>query len=1004
TTKVLDLSAFVGDAKARVGVWPFITTPYPVWLWLRGRTASNVVHDRTVFNGAGSSAVNVNWVNTGRIEVTIPRTYLAGLGQGTKLQMEFKAAVSRSKDPAQAIRFPLMEYTVNTLPAEFPVPKLTQANGSGTAVTLAPMNAQDGGTIEVRFLPMYTTDSIKATMVGTAGAGSPAIASKPGVTSGLVTFDIPKSAIAANIGNTDKTFTLKYEVTREGVVRSSVELTVTVTPIPASELAKTVIRINEANQSNLVLELADVVSGGRLRTGVWPFIAEGNRLWLVLSGKKADGSVSNHTHYVGTQSSVGDPWLVAGYHEKTVPASYLQALDHHSLLTLRFKATLSTSMLEANAIDFPPVTYTITSLPAEFPVPKLTQATGSGTAVTLAPMNAQDGGTIEVRFLPMYTTDSIKVTMVGTAGLGSPVIAAKSGVTSGVVTFDIPKTAIAANIGNANKTFTLKYEVTRRGVVRSSAVLTVTVTPIPVSELAKTDLQILEANATTKVLDLSAFVGDAKARVGVWPFITTPYPVWLWLRGRTASNVVHDRTVFDGAGVSAVNANWVNTGRIEVTIPRTYLAGLGHGTKLQMEFMAAVSRSKDPAQAIRFPLMEYTVNTLPAEFPVPKLTQASGSGTAVTLAPMNAQDGGTIEVRFLPMYTTDSIKVTMAGTAGLGSPVIAAKSGVTSGLVTFDIPKSAIAANIGNANKTFTLKYDVTREGRTIPSETLTVTVTPIPYYLLADVKVIEAENFHGALDLSMLTGNFTARVGVWPFITLDYPVWLWLRGRTASNAVHDLMLFNGAGGAKVNQNWITSGKIEVTIPRTYLTGLGHSTQFYIEFKAAMSLSQDPEQAVSFYIREYTIIHGPWRDSITDFRDGTTGGWRLDVAGVGGKVTNGYLEFSTPRDRGYGDVVKQVFSLRVNRTYQFSFDVMNISNDSENVNPIMTGLTLLPSGSYIYVPAEFTVPRDGKWHARTGTFTVPSNGLYRIAIYNGSLGSVNGGNNFRIDNIKVLGL
>ncbi|MBY8947879.1 hypothetical protein J1G35_18610, partial [Pseudomonas sp. SH10-3B] len=117
TTKVLDLSAFVGDAKARVGVWPFITTPYPVWLWLRGRTASNVVHDRTVFNGAGSSAVNANWVNTGGIEVTIPRTYLAGLGHGTKLQMEFKAAVSLSKDLKQAISFPVVEYTVDKRPS-----------------------------------------------------------------------------------------------------------------------------------------------------------------------------------------------------------------------------------------------------------------------------------------------------------------------------------------------------------------------------------------------------------------------------------------------------------------------------------------------------------------------------------------------------------------------------------------------------------------------------------------------------------------------------------------------------------------------------------------------------------------------------------------------------------------------------------------------------------------------------------------------------------------------
>ncbi|MFL1482471.1 hypothetical protein, partial [Pseudomonas grimontii] len=59
-------------------------------------------------------------------------------------------------------------------------------------------------------------------------------------------------------------------------------------------------------------------------------------------------------------------------------------------------------------------------IPHELPVPKLIEATGSGTSANLAPMKAQDGATVEVRFL-MHTTDSIKVTMTGTAGAGSPV-------------------------------------------------------------------------------------------------------------------------------------------------------------------------------------------------------------------------------------------------------------------------------------------------------------------------------------------------------------------------------------------------------------------------------------------------------------------------------------------------------------------------------------------------------------------------------------------------------
>ncbi len=137
---------------------------------------------------------------------------------------------------------------------------------------------------------------------------------------------------------------------------------------------------------------------------------------------------------------------------------------------------------------------------------KLTQATGTGAICILAPSNVLNGGTVEVRYAPMYTTDSIKVMMVGTAGAGSPVIAAKSGLTSGVVTFAIPAAAIAANIGNTNKTFTLKYDVTRAGVVRSSQVVTVTVTPIPDANLPRPLINGVAHNGTLDIAAMTAML------------------------------------------------------------------------------------------------------------------------------------------------------------------------------------------------------------------------------------------------------------------------------------------------------------------------------------------------------------------------------------------------------------------------------------------------------------------------------------------------------------------
>ncbi|MCF9016491.1 hypothetical protein GIV33_27980, partial [Pseudomonas carnis] len=97
-----------------IGVWPFITASYPVWLRLLGKTDKGVDHSLTVYNGAGSAAVNPTWIAQRRIQPAIFRNYLNGLGDSTKLQMEFKAAFSPSKAEADAIRFPVVEYIVAT--------------------------------------------------------------------------------------------------------------------------------------------------------------------------------------------------------------------------------------------------------------------------------------------------------------------------------------------------------------------------------------------------------------------------------------------------------------------------------------------------------------------------------------------------------------------------------------------------------------------------------------------------------------------------------------------------------------------------------------------------------------------------------------------------------------------------------------------------------------------------------------------------------------------------
>jgi hypothetical protein len=249
-------------------------------------------------------------------------------------------------------------------------------------------------------------------------------------------------------------------------------------------------------------------------------------------------------------------------------------------------------------------------MPVELPAPKLIQATGSGVSVTLAPMNAQNGGTIEVRFLPMYTTDSIKVTMLGTAGAGSPPIAAKPGLTSGVVTFDIPKAAIAANIGNANKTFTLEYEVTRAGVKRGSTKLTVTVTPIPQANLPRPLINGIAHNGT---LDVASLPTNAKLSIATWPFQSSGMKVWLTCRCAGASS--NPLIMLNGT------AHNVAAG-LEVAAPLTWLATCPDGATVSIEFKVAYDPNAGETGAVSFPVTSYTVI---AEKPLDDITNFTGS-------------------------------------------------------------------------------------------------------------------------------------------------------------------------------------------------------------------------------------------------------------------------------------------------------------------------------------------------------------------------------------------
>lgn len=475
-----------------------------------------------------------------------------------------------------------------------------QITGPDTA-DLEPLRVQQGAQLVVRYVGMRDDDWIKPYMEGEGDGGSPDIPAKPGnrVLQEVV-FDITRDAISANIRDRDATVVFTYAVTQGDDTKHSAKLTVTVKPIPAAELAKTVIRINQANQTTKVLGLSAVTSGGTLRVGSWPFIAAYQPVAMVLSGFNRNGTAHNRTVWTLASNAVTADWYSNGYYEQAVAATYFSELGHNTKLTLQFKAVLGTSKLDADAIIFAPIIYTINDLPAQFPLPTLTQATGSDSPVRLAALNAQNGGTVSVAFSPMYTTDKIKVTMVGTPGLGSPVIAEKNGLASGVVTFDIPKTAIAANIGNANKTFTLKYEVTRAGETRSSLILTVAVTPIPVSALPQVIINRVPHNG---LLDLNTITGNPLAAVLKWPFIATGQRVWITLK----SSRHEPLPVLTNYPILSSELN----GLTNKPVSRDWLQKIPPDDPISVEIKVTLDGSADVSRAVSFAPTTYKVKRVP---------------------------------------------------------------------------------------------------------------------------------------------------------------------------------------------------------------------------------------------------------------------------------------------------------------------------------------------------------------------------------------------------------
>ncbi len=478
----------------------------------------------------------------------------------------------------------------------------------------------------------------------------------------------------------------------------------------------------------------------------------------------------------------------------------------------------------------------------------------------LVPEAVLDGATIVVTYPQMLPGHRIRACWTGIPEIGT-CCDTQNGNTSKTVHFEVPAEVIGANLNEHGRYIEVQYFVLMGAHQKPSPVLSLYLLPPVLPQ------PYLEGH-TTSVLNISTLIGTERAMVDRWSFINRNQRMWFELRGTHANDTSFSAVLYNG---ELVTYNGEQIG-VRPQAPVAQLRQLKDGSQLSMRFGVTFDRTTSEANALWFPERRYTVQAIPAEFPLPRLVGATGSGASVTFTPLDAQYGATIEVTYNPMYVTDIITVEVLGSNDAGSAKLGPKTGESDGAVTFNLSAAVIAANIGNRDTTFTVKYSVVRSGIPRPSAILTVTLKALPKAELSKTVIRIDEAVSGVLDVGELVGNATATLGTWPFIARDQPVWLRLLGNRSNGAAHNITLLNGANGDRVTTGWLSLGYQQESILNTYLRDLGNSTQLTMQFKAAFTHNTDESRAIEFPPVVYTIRSRMISDETT-FDDYFLNGW-----------------------------------------------------------------------------------------------------------------------------------
>lgn len=317
---VIDLAVVTGD--------PLIVSA-PAYA---GQTAG----DRILLSWAGTSAtgVPVNYpdeytVQPGEeaeeIYFEVPRQNLDPLGGGT-LQLSYQ--VVRADGTRSS---PVTTYSVTSASLALPPPNLVESSNG----QLAPMRVLNGATVQISYPNPQASDEIALLWNGKNDAApwqSGAAA---------LTFTVPPSEVGPVIG---KTIDVLYAVKRGGVWFTSPVLIVTVLPLMEGDIK--MVKITQATESTPgTLDLSTFVGDAEVVIERWPFIAEGQLVWLDMISETS-------TQYLLTAYPVNSMEVSRGI-TRPIRRPLLEMIPDGSLLEFAAKVQFDGSGSATGAQDFP---------------------------------------------------------------------------------------------------------------------------------------------------------------------------------------------------------------------------------------------------------------------------------------------------------------------------------------------------------------------------------------------------------------------------------------------------------------------------------------------------------------------------------------------------------------------------------------------------------------------------------------------------------------------------